>query len=131
VPSSHPLAESRQVAFEDTLDYEHVGMPPPNAVKVLLQRAAAIAGKPLVYRVIVATFEASLRVVNAELAISVMPLEFATTAVKGLNVKVVPLSNSWAERRFVLCYRQGSSLAPAAQLLFDFLSTISDAPASS
>jgi DNA-binding transcriptional LysR family regulator len=124
VPKKHPLSQRKQVLFEDTLDYEHVGMPPPNPVKVVMQRAAAISGKPLNYRVVVSTFEASLRVVAAGLAISVMPLEFAAGAIKGMPVKVLPLSNPWATRRFVICHRSGTTLSPAAQLLLNHLSSL-------
>jgi DNA-binding transcriptional LysR family regulator len=122
VPRGHPLANRGKVAFEDTLDYEHVGMPPPNAVKGFMLRAAAIAGKSLNYRVVVGSFEALLKVVNAGLAIGVLPSEFALPATKDAAVAVVELTNPWATRRFVVCHRDRDSLAPAASLLAEFLS---------
>lgn len=97
-------------------------MPPPNAVKGFMLRAAAIAGKSLNYRVVVGSFEALLKVVNAGLAIGVLPSEFALPATKDAAVAVVELTNPWATRRFVVCHRDRDSLAPAASLLAEFLS---------
>ena len=129
VPAAHPLAARERVAFEDTLDFEHVGMPAPNVVKLMMQRAAAIAGKALNYRVVVSSFEASLKVVQADLAISVMPQEFAVGALsKGSTLKVVPLTDPWALRRFVVCHADESLLPRAAQLLAQFLSGVERAP---
>ena len=59
----HPLAGLKSVRFEDTLDYDHVGMPPSTAVHAMLQRAAARAGRTVSYRVIVSNFDAAFRVV--------------------------------------------------------------------
>ena len=57
--------------FAQALGYEHVSLPPSSAVRIMLQRAAARTGQSIKYRVVVATFEAALRVVRAGLAISV------------------------------------------------------------
>ena len=68
VPRGHPLAAQASVWLAQTLDEDHVSLPPSSAVQLMLQRAAALAGKPLNYRVVVATFDAALRVVRAGLA---------------------------------------------------------------
>ena len=69
------------------LDYEQVSMPVSSAVHVMLGRAAAAVGGRVLHRVVVTNFEAALRVVRANLAISVVPreVEEAYLAVYGLR----------------------------------------------
>ncbi|MDB5750018.1 MAG: transcriptional regulator, LysR family [Ramlibacter sp.] len=122
-PAVHPLAHLAEVSFEQALDFDHVGMPMTSAVKAVLQRASALEGKPLVYRVLVNSFEAALKVVGANLAVSVMPRQIAEPAAQALGVRVIPLSNPWAHRRIVVCYRDESSLSQPARLLVEHLAS--------
>jgi DNA-binding transcriptional LysR family regulator len=71
--------------------------------------------------VVVTNFEAALRVVRAGLAISLVPFEVAEAYVAAYGLKVVPLAEPWAERRFIICFRDAQALSPAAQLLVDHL----------
>ncbi|MFN4121564.1 LysR family transcriptional regulator [Acidovorax sp.] len=119
---SHPVAQQQSVRFADVLEHEFVSMPALSAVQVLLARAAAVEGKMLAHRVLVSNFDAALRVVRANLAISVVPREVAQPfADAGAPVRVVPLSDTWAQRRFAICYRHAQGLPLAAQLLVDYL----------
>jgi DNA-binding transcriptional LysR family regulator len=121
VPADHPLAKRRSVRFEDTLDYEHVGLPPATAVHTMLQRAAARAGKTMSYRVIVSSFDAAFRVVAAGLGISVVPLEVAGTYRQALGIEAIPLADAFAARRFAVCFRDFDALQPAARRLVEHL----------
>lgn len=123
VPPGHRLAARRKLRFVDTLDDEHVSLPVNSAVQVMLQRRAAQAGRTVNHRVVVTNFEAALRVVRAGLAISIVPRQVADAAA-GHGIKLVPLDEPWAERRFILCYRDPASLSPAAQLLVDHLAAL-------
>ncbi|MDQ8034763.1 MAG: LysR family transcriptional regulator [Bordetella sp.] len=120
-PRGHPLAKRPQCRFEDTLGDEHVGLPGTTAVHSLLARAAAIVGRPLHYRAVVSTFDASLRCVRAGLGIAVMPREVAEPLASSFHVEVVPLSDPWAQRRLVICFRDQAALSPAARLLVEHL----------
>lgn len=124
---SHPLAGHETLSFEQTLDYEHVSLPVQSAVQVLLQRAAALKGKAIVHRVIVSNFEAVLRVVRANLAISVVPREVAEPYARTYGLRVMPLSDGWARRRFAICYRDEAGLSAAARLLVRHLADTSAA----
>ena len=121
VHPSHPLAKRRRVKFEDTLAYAHVSLPTSSAVQVLLQRAAALKGQAINYRVVVSNFEAALRVVRANLAISVVPREVAEPYCSSYGLKVLALDERWAQRRFILCFRDEQGLTPAARMLVDYL----------
>ena len=117
----HPLAARATLRFDETLGVDHVGLPPQTAVHTMLQRAAAQAGRSITYRVIVSNFDAALRVVAANLGVSVVPLDVGRRGGAGLDVRMVPLSDPWAERRFAICFRQLESLAPASQRLVEHL----------
>lgn len=123
VPRGHPLASRKTVRFEQTLDYEHVGLPISSALQVMLQRAAARAGRALVNRIIVSNFEAALGVVRAGLAIGIVSREVADRQGASNGLHVISLAESWAERRFVLCFRDAESLSVAAKLLSEYLGT--------
>jgi DNA-binding transcriptional LysR family regulator len=121
VHASHPLANADSCTFEETLPFDHVGLPAQTAVYTMLSRYAAILGQALNYRAVVSTFDASLRCVRANLGLAIVPREVAEPLAPMLGVKIVPLSNDWARRRFALCYRNVQSLSPAARLLVDHL----------
>jgi DNA-binding transcriptional LysR family regulator len=118
------LADRIDMPFAQALEWEHVGMPVDSAVQVRLVRAAAEQGRSLTFRVIVSSFEAALRVVRARLAISVMPREIAEPYAATHGLRVVPLTDAWAQRRFTLCYRDELLLTPAARLLIDHLGAV-------
>ena len=99
VYAGHALAGRASVRFEETLDFEHVGLPPTTAVHTMLQHAAAQAGRTVSYRVIVSGLDAALRVVAANLGVSVVPLEIGRRAAVGADIALVPIADAWAERR--------------------------------
>ncbi|MBP0590945.1 LysR family transcriptional regulator [Paraburkholderia sp. LEh10] len=123
VHQDHPLANEASLCFDQTLEYEHVGLLPSTAVHTMLQRAAAGAGKSVSYRVIVSSFDAAFRVVAAGLGISVVPVEVAETYRPVRGIKVIPLTDAWAQRRFVVCFRSFDALQPAAQRMVDYLAS--------
>lgn len=121
VHPAHPLASRPAVSFEQTLEHDHVGLPPSTAVHTMLQRSAAQAGRFVSYRVIVSSFDAAFRVVAANLGVSVVPAEVGETYRATLGIEVIPLTDAWAQRRFVVCYRDFEALQPAAQRMVDHL----------
>jgi len=121
VPANHPLAGRKSLRFEQTLDYEHVSLSVNSAVQIMLRRAAARLGRTLIHRVIVSNFEAALRVVRAGLAISLVPREVAEVYARTYSLQMIPLAEPWAQRRFIICFRDAQDLSPSAQLLADHL----------
>lgn len=124
---SHPLAGLKRCAFEQTLAFDHVGLPASTAVHTMLARAAAIIGNPINYRAVVSTFDASMRCVRANLGIAVVPREVAEPVAGSLGISVVPLSDPWAKRAFALCFQDEKKLSPAARLLVAHLQTLAKA----
>ncbi len=121
VPRGHPLAAQPSLRFAQTLDYEHVSLPVNSAVQVMLQRHAAARNRTLRHRVVVTNFEAALRVVRAGLAVSLVPREVAEPSAAAHGLQLVALAEPWAERRFIICFRDEQLLSPAAKLLMEHL----------
>jgi DNA-binding transcriptional LysR family regulator len=128
LPARHPLAGRKRLQFEETLDFEQVSLPVNSAVQVMLQREASARGKPLRQRVVVSNFEAALRVVRAGLAVGVVPREVAQVQAQAYGLRLVALNEPWAERRFIICFRDAQLLSPAAQLLVEHLAARSTTP---
>jgi len=121
VYAGHPLAGRASVGFEETLAFDHVGLPPTTAVHTMLQRAAASAGRTVRYRVVVSSFDAALRVVAANLGVSVVPLEVGRRSAAGADIELIPIDDAWAERRFAICFRDAEALPAASQRLVAYL----------
>ncbi len=128
VHPAQPQATRRTLRFEQTLDYEHVGLPPSAAVHALLQRAAARWGRTMASRVIVSNFDAAFRVVAANLGISIIPAEVGSAVAAVHGIRMIPLTDAWARRRFVVCFRDREALPPAAQRMVTYLVERARAP---
>lgn len=59
--------------------------------------------------------------VRANLGISIIPREIAAPYAQAFGLKVLPLTDDWAQRRFAICYRSRELLPKASGLLVDFL----------
>ena len=84
-------------------------------------RAAARVGRSVSYRVIVSNFDAAFRVVAANLAISIVPFEVGSPHAKMLGVKLIALTDAWAQRRFSVVFQDIEGLQPAARRMVDHL----------
>jgi DNA-binding transcriptional LysR family regulator len=120
VPKGRLLARRRRVRLADRLAYEHVGLTPAAAAQTAIARAAAKAGAQINYRAIVSTFEASLRVVAAGLAVCIIPRIIAVRAPTQGAVSLV-LDKPWARWRFAIAYRNHAGLHTAGARLLEYL----------
>ncbi|KAA0077654.1 LysR substrate-binding domain-containing protein [Tardiphaga sp. P9-11] len=120
VHPDHPLAERGSVSFEDTIDFEHVDIVARSIMQTMQRSVAAAAGKQMRYRIQVSTVDAAYRIVAAQLAVAIIPQEEASTIQQTLGLKVIPLSNDWARRQFVVAVRD-KGLSRPAQLLLESL----------
>jgi DNA-binding transcriptional LysR family regulator len=121
VHPGHPLAGRKRISFEDTIDYEHVDIAGRSIMKATQERHAAAAGKRMRYRIQVSTVDAACRIVAARLAVAIVPDEEARGLREALGLQVVPLSNAWARRQFVVSVRDDKALNVPARLLLESL----------
>jgi DNA-binding transcriptional LysR family regulator len=95
---NHALAKRKEIAFLDTLAFDHITLHASSAVQLMLARAAAASGQTIQSRVEVSTVEAALRVVRSGLGITVVPQEVAQTLVDALDLVIIPLTDAWAKK---------------------------------
>lgn len=121
VPKGHPLGQHQSVPFSATLAYDHIGMYTPAGVYAMLNKAAAQTGSTLHFRATVSNFDAALRVVAANLGITIVPRQVVRGAMSNDAIDIVTLSDPWAKRQFGIHYRSYADLSAAAKRLLGYL----------
>ena len=104
VRADDPL-NREEVAFEDLLERDLVGLEGSSTLTRLLIAQASNLMRPMALRVQVRSFEAVCRAVEAQLGVGVLPLTAARSFAETMKLKVLPLTNDWALRRMLLCVR--------------------------
>lgn len=119
-PRGHPLARRKQVAFADTLDFDHVGMHRASAANDLFTREAAAINRALRLRFQVTSYDALVAMVRADLGLGIVPTKALTVHATG-DLVIIPLTDLWAQRQLKLCVRGNETLSGAARLLLEHL----------
>jgi DNA-binding transcriptional LysR family regulator len=121
VPRGHPLGDQDSVAFEDTLEFDHVGLHSNSSIYLAMRDAAALAGRTIRLRIHVTGLDAMCRMIHNRLGVGVMPHR-AFELMHGVGeLEAVALTNHWATRQIELVARDFSSLPVTARLLVDHL----------
>lgn len=127
VPQGHALAGRKKIAFEQTLEYDHVGLHSNSSIYLATRRAATAAGKPLKLRVQVTGLDAMCRMIHAGIGIGLVP-DRAFELLKGVGkLAAVPLTDAWAGRELRLIARDFSALPVTARMLADHLAPQAEA----
>ncbi|MET0962366.1 MAG: LysR family transcriptional regulator [Noviherbaspirillum sp.] len=121
VHHSHPLAGRSRLAFADTLDYEQIGLSVNDAVSALMRRVGADHARELRYRAHVSTFDAAYRFLQLGLGLAVLPAEAVERYSNMYGLRIIPLSDEWATRHFVICVRRVDALSLPAKRFLDHL----------
>jgi DNA-binding transcriptional LysR family regulator len=119
--SDHPMVAVSDLKFIDVLDDELIALEGGSSMMRLLAEQAVIAERTMKLRVQVRSFEAVCRMVDAGLGLGLLPYQAAHVLGKGLGLVVRPLTESWAERRMLLCVKKERSGNTALAKLLDFL----------
>lgn len=121
VPSGHPLTRHASVAFEDTLDCDHVGLHSNSSIYVAMREAAAAVGRTIRLRIQVTGLDAMCRMIHNGLGVGVMPRR-AFELMHGVgDLECVALADDWAAREIQLVARDFETLPLTARLLVDHL----------
>jgi DNA-binding transcriptional LysR family regulator len=121
VPRGHLLARRKSIAFEDTLDFDHVGLHSNSSIYLAMREAAAAAGRNIRLRIHVTGLDAMCRMIHNGLGVGLMPRR-AFTLMHGVgDLECVRLTNAWATRDIRLVARDFSTLPLTARLLVDHL----------
>lgn len=119
--ADHPLANRAQVAFAETLQYDHIGLHSASSINSRIHAAANTLGESLRVRIHVPGFDAVCRMVQADMGIGVLPHKAYELFGRGLGLTVVQLSDDWSYRTLLLVVRERDALSPVSRLLFDHL----------
>jgi DNA-binding transcriptional LysR family regulator len=120
-PLGHPLARRKRIAFAEALPHVNVCAAPGGSMDRLLEREAARLGHPLVKRIQVSSLDAAARIVAAGLGPAILPREAVQAQAASHRLALVPLTDDWARRRFVICLRADGSVSAATRLLVEVL----------
>ncbi|ROZ63644.1 LysR family transcriptional regulator [Ramlibacter sp. WS9] len=121
VPRRHSLARRKSVAFEDTLDFDHVGLHSNSSIYLAMRDAAAAGGRTIKLRIHVTGLDAMCRMIHNGLGVGVMPRR-AFELMHGVgDLECVRLTDAWAARNIDLVARDFSTLPVTARLLVDHL----------
>jgi DNA-binding transcriptional LysR family regulator len=121
-PVGHPLASRKRITFADAIAHVTVAVAPGGMMDRLLQREAARIGATLVSRIQVSGMDAAARIVAAGLGPAILPREAVAQHASAAGLALVPLTDAWAERRFVCCLRNDGTVAATTKLLAEHLS---------
>ena len=120
VPRGHEM-RARQASFESLLKYDLVALDSPAAMMRLLARAAGAAGQPMRLRVQVKSFEAVCKLVQANMGIGVLPEIAALDFAPVMGLRLIRLTDEWAERCMHVCVRDFDSLPANGRKLVEQL----------
>ncbi|MCY1441852.1 aminoethylphosphonate catabolism associated LysR family transcriptional regulator [compost metagenome] len=121
VSAEHPLAGRSQIAFEETLAYEHLGLSAFATLNTFMRKSAEQAGRELRFRSYVSSFDAAYRLVQFGLGLAVFPQEAVARYAALFDLRVIPLTDDWALGEFVICMRDRHTLSLSARRLLDHL----------
>ena len=127
VPRGHALAGRSALHFEDSLEFDHVGLHSNSSIHLAMRNAAAGLGRTIRLRIQVTGLDAMCRMIHNGLGIGVMPLR-AFELMHGVgDLASVDLRDPWAERQICMVARDFSTLPVTARLLVEHLSDRGDA----
>jgi len=121
VSASHPLADRTRIAFEDTLDFDHLGLSAFATLNTFMREDAQTHGRELRFRSYVSSFDAAFRLVQFGLGLAVFPLEAVARYRQLFALRIIPLTDDWALGEFVICVRDRDALSLSARRLLDHL----------
>lgn len=121
VPEGHELAERESVAFAEALDFNHVGLQEGSAIHGFLDQVARDLHRSIHLRIQVGNFEASCRMVESRVGVSVMPASAARRHQQNMAVRVLSLDDVWSQRNLQICARSFEGLPGFARDLVALL----------
>jgi DNA-binding transcriptional LysR family regulator len=121
---SHPLARRPALSYAETLDQVSVGVAPGGLMDQMMRRQAALIGRLPSHRIQVSSIDAACRIVAAGLGLAVLPREVAVPHAGAGRLALVPLTDPWAVRRFVVATRPEPLRSVSARLLAQYLQAV-------
>ena len=126
VPEGHEIAACPKVAFHQVTGGVFVGLTPDRALHHYLKKHALLNGYALKYRICVRTFDDLCKMVARGVGVAVVSEAAGLRCRETLPLNLVPLTDPWATRSLLVCFRRVSRLPKHVQDLVDHLRTVGD-----
>lgn len=114
----------RRLSLSDLVDSDLVVLESNTAMLKLLESAAEAEGKKLRLRVQVKSFEAICKMIEAGLGIGILPKIAAEAFAREMNLRLVPLADTWAIRQMYVCYRDEDQPVSVRKMIDHLLADI-------
>lgn len=116
---SHPLAQrlkhKRQLAFAEALDHDFIGLAGDSAFQQNAIEQAARLGRRFHCKIRLLSFEAVSRMAASGAGLAILPETAARRSTEAL--RMVKLSDAWADRKLLICVRDETALPGYAREL--------------
>ena len=121
VPAGHRLAGAGALTLRDLLEEPHIGLEDGSSLFAQVCQRAEEAGRPLTVAFRVRSFEAVRRMAAAGLGVGILPQAVAAPYAAVDGIAVIPLSEDWSRRPFLLGVRERSALSASAEAFLAYL----------
>jgi DNA-binding transcriptional LysR family regulator len=128
VPKGHVLCAQKAIRFEQTLDFDHVGLHSNSSIYLAMREAAALVGRTIKLRIHVTGLDAMCRMIHNGLGVGVMPQRAFELMHSGGELASIALKDDWARRQIQLVARDFSTLPVTARSLVDHLTARAEPP---
>lgn len=118
-PSDHFLAERKSITFQETLNYPHIGLREGSTLFNFLRGQANEINSQLQMRIQVFGFESACRMVSRGVGIGILPGSIARRYAEFMDISIIELEESWAERERSLIVRELDALPKCGKELVE------------
>jgi DNA-binding transcriptional LysR family regulator len=114
-PLAHTLGHKRHMGFADALDHDFIGLAGDSAFQQQAVEQAARLGRRLHCKIRLRSFEAMARMAASGAGLALLPESAAHRSPDEL--RIVKLSDAWADRKLLVCVRDEAALPGYAREL--------------
>jgi DNA-binding transcriptional LysR family regulator len=125
VPQTHPLAREEQIAFAQTLEFDHIAFHEGSLIYQMTEAAAMALQKKIRTRLQVTSFDAMRTMVRSGIGLALMSDVTVLHPHENYGFKVIPLRDEWATLQVSIGYRDYQALPRAAQHFVQHLQGLS------
>ncbi|MFT4742501.1 MAG: DNA-binding transcriptional LysR family regulator [Yoonia sp.] len=118
---NHPLSNSKDLMFADTLAFEHISLHEGSTLLDFLRQQFRRSGYDKHLRLQVRSFEAMCRLIEAGVGIGVVPESAANRHKTTMDINLLNLCDSWAIRTRSVLVRDRETLPRTVDALIDML----------
>jgi DNA-binding transcriptional LysR family regulator len=114
-PLAHQLKQRRHMAFAEALDHDFIGLNGDSAFQQNANEQAARLGRRIHTKIRLLSFEAICRMAASGAGVALLPEAAAHRSAEQL--RIVKLSDEWADRKLLICVRDADALPAYAREL--------------